>query len=294
MQRPLRKVQVLEDMTCRGYRKILGALIKALLLLWLLCPGALAGENPWQHIDPGLSLGKFTPTLKSGLQERDVVILKMDPQVYALKLLCASEHGGRLRTTKEWAEEFDLKAAINAGMYQASDFSKSTGYMKNYRHVNNPYIHPGYGAFLVFNSKDPELPDVQMIDRRLQEDWMPLMEKYDSVVQNYRMISFGKKRGWPREAQISSVAAIGMDGNDQVLFILSRSSYSIHDFIHILLDLPIGIESAMYAEGGPQASLVLRTESMNGMWIGDCGGEGYDMAPGCEIPNVIGIVKRPH
>jgi hypothetical protein len=266
----------------------------ALLLLWLLCPSALAGENPWQHIDPGLSLGKFTPNLKSRLQDKDVVILKMDPQVYALKLLCASEHGGRLLTIKEWAEEFDLKAAINAGMYQASDFSKSTGYMKNYDHVNNPYIHPGYGAFLVFNAEDAELPDVQMIDRRLQKDWKRLMEKYGSVVQNYRMISFGKKRGWPRQAQISSVAAIGMDKSNQVLFILSRSSYSIHDFIHILLDLPISIDSAMYAEGGPQASLVLRTKKVTGMWIGDCDGERYDITPGCEIPNVIGIVKRPH
>jgi hypothetical protein len=275
-----------------GSRKNGGAFLSAFLLLWLLCAAALAGENPWQTIDRGLSLGRFKPTIKSGLQERDVVIVKVDPQVHALKLLCASEHGGRLRTIKEWAERFDLKAAINAGMYQASDFSKSTGYMKNYGHVNNPYIHPGYGAFLVFNTKDPTLPQVQMVDRRLRKDWMSLIGKYHSVVQNYRMISFGKKRGWPQQTQVSSAAAIGMDRNNHVLFILSRSSYSIHDLIQILLSLPIQIDSAMYVEGGPQASLVLRAERATGMWFGDCGSEGYDMAPGCEIPNVIGVVER--
>jgi hypothetical protein len=280
-------------MTCRG-RKNKASPITVLLLMWFLCPGALAGEGSWQYIDRGLSLGKFRPILKSRLQDQDVVIVKMDPRVHALKLLCASEHGGRLRTIKRWAEEFDLKAAINAGMYQASDFSKSTGYMKNYGHINNPYIHPAYGAFMLFNAKEPELPDVQMIDRRVQQDWMALMKKYHSVVQNYRMISSGRKRGWPQQAQSSSVAAIGMDRNNQVLFILSRSSYSIHDFIRILLDLPIGIDSAMYVEGGPQASLVLRTEKVTGMWVGDCDGEVYDMTPGCEIPNVIGIVQRPN
>ena len=280
-------------MKCHGSLKHGGALIPALLFLWLLYTGALAGENPWQIIDHGLFLGRFEPTMKSIFKDLDVVIVKVDPGVYGLKLLCASEHGGRLRTIKQWAEEFDLKAAINAGMYQASDFSKSTGYMKSYGHVNNPYIHPGYGAFMVFNSKDPKLPDVQMVDRRLQEDWMSLIGKYHSVVQNYRMISSGKKRGWPQQAQASSVAAIGMDKNNHVLFILSRSPYSIHDFIHILLGLPIRIDSAMYVEGGPQASLVLRTERATGMWMGDCQGEGYDMAPGCEIPNVIGVVKRP-
>ncbi|MEJ2725109.1 MAG: phosphodiester glycosidase family protein [Deltaproteobacteria bacterium] len=241
-----------------------------------------------------MSLGRFEPTTKSRLQDRDVIIVRVDPAVYALKLLCASEHGGRLRTIKQWAEEFDLKAAINAGMYQASDFSKSTGYMQNYGHVNNPYINPGYGAFMVFNAKQPHLPDVQMVDRLLQENWMSLIGKYHSVVQNYRMISSGEKRGWPQQAQVSSVAAIGMDRNNHVLFILSRSSCSIHDFIHVLLGLPIQIDSAMYVEGGPQASLILRTQKAAGMWIGDCQGESYHMAPGCQIPNVIGVVKRPN
>ena len=64
------------------------------------------------------------------------------------------------------------------------------------------------------------------------------MGGYHTVVQNYRMISKGKKRGWPPEGEIYSTAAIGMDSDRHVLFILSRSPYSTHDLILILLNLP--------------------------------------------------------
>jgi hypothetical protein len=279
-------------MKCIGFLRYVVAIILLPVLLCFLFPAALTGQGHWKTLDRGLYLGRFKPIIESRIHNCDVIIIKIDPKVYAFKLLCASEHGGKLRTIKHWIEEFDLRTAINAGMYQASDFSRSTGYMKNYGHLNNPSINPGYGAFMLFNAKDPKLPDVQMVDRRLQEDWRSLIGKYHSVVQNYRMISFGKKRGWPQQEQVSSAAAIGMDRDGHVLFILSRSPYSIHDFIHMLLDLPIEIESAMYVEGGPQASLVLRTDEEASIWIGDCEGEGYEAAPVCEIPNVVGVVKR--
>ena len=279
-------------MKCTVFRKNAVAIILTPLLLCLLFSVALPGQGPWKTLDRGLYLGRFKPIIKSRIHDCDVIIIKIDPKAYEFNLLCASEHGGKLRTIKHWVEEFDLMTTINAGMYQASDFSKSTGYMRNYGHVNNPYINPSYGAFMVFNAKDPKLPDVQIVDRRLQEDWRSLIEKYHSVIQNYRMISYGKKRGWPQQEQVSSAAAIGMDRDGHVLFILSRSPYSIHDFIQILLALPIQIQSAMYVEGGPQASLVLKTHEEASIWIGDREGESYEAAPVCEIPNVVGVKKR--
>ncbi|MCJ7596176.1 MAG: hypothetical protein MUO52_15530 [Desulfobacterales bacterium] len=49
------------------------------------------------------------------------------------------------------------------------------------------------------------------------------MDRYRCVVQNYRMISKGVKRGWPRQETASSIGAVGMDRDHHVLFILSRS-----------------------------------------------------------------------
>jgi len=180
-------------------------------------------------------------------------------------------------------------------MYQNMDLLKSTGYMRNYKYLNNPYINPAYGAFLCFNPVDASLPEVQIVDRRLQKDWRSVIKRYNTVVQNYRMISKGKKVGWPQRGEIYGSAAIGMDKDNHVLFILSRSPFSTHDLIHILLSLPIHIKSAMYVEGGPEATLHIRIGHKASSFVGTCESDPTvpeDIKSLQRIPNVIGVVKR--
>ena len=214
-----------------------------------------AEVSEWRKLDNGLSLGEFTLAERSKICNQKLVILKIDPNIYSLKLFSASEKDRKSRTTKQWCEEFNLVAAINASMYQNMDMQKSTGYMRNYDHTNNSYINKQFGSFLVFNPKDDSLPKAQIIDRRSHVGWEELIDKYHSVVQNYRMISDGKKRGWPQREQIYSMAAVGIDYSGNILFILCRSPFSTHDFINILLSLPIKIKDAMYVEGGSESVL---------------------------------------
>ena len=267
-----------------------------IVLTYSLLPPALglAGSASWNSLDHGLSLGEFAVKTGPAGKGCGITILRIDSQFYDFRLFAASEHEQKSRTVSQWTEEFSLVAAINASMYQGADHLRSTGYMRNYRHNNNPNINRSFGAFMAFNPVDPSLPQVQIIDRRLQKDWKDLIERYHSVVQNYRMVSFGKKRGWPQRSQRHGTAAIGLDAENRVMFILSRAPFSTHDLIHALLSLPINIQSAMYVEGGPQAALHLRTGSRNMTWTGIC--EANFIAPDSafefEIPNVIGISKR--
>ena len=109
------------------------------------------------------------------------------------------------------------------------------------------------------------------------------------------MISFGKKRGWPQEDEAHGAAAVAMDGDHRVLFIISPTPLSIHDFILTLLRLPIDIRYAMYVEGGPEASLHILSGSERRTFSGTCGADPsvYDERdPVCPIPNVIGIQKK--
>ena len=270
----------------------------ALLFLMLLVSpneGPFAQPHLWQELAPGLYLGMFDPKMRSKICNHEMVILKIDPKFHALRLLAASAHDREPRTAKNWCSRFALLAAINASMYQNMDLLKSTGYMRNYRYLNNPYINPAYGAFLCFNPVDASLPPVQIVDRRLQKDWRSVINQYNTVVQNYRMISNGKKVGWPQRKEIYGSAVIGMDKDDHVLFILSRSPFSTHDLIHILLSLPIHIKSAMYVEGGPEATLHIRTREKEMTFVGTCEAltqEHEAFKPLQRIPNVIGVVKR--
>lgn len=167
--------------------------------------------------------------------------------------------------------------------------------MRNDKHRNNSYINPAFGAFLCFNPVDASLPAIQIVDRRLQKDWNRVIKRYKTVVQNYRMISDGKKMGWPQREEIYGSAAIGMDKDNHVLFILSRSPFSTHDLIHILLSLPIHIRSAMYVEGGPEATLYMRVHDKEMTFVGTCEAdtsESEALKSAQRIPNVIGLVKR--
>lgn len=93
----------------------------------------------------------------------------------------------------------------------------------------------------------------------------------------------------------SSLAVLGMDKNGNGLFIFSEAPYSGHDFINLLLSLPISLYSAMYLEGGSETSLYL---SSNGIELDKVGikGPGLDdslVRGGARpIPNVIGITKK--
>jgi len=279
-------------------RTIIAPCITCIILMALLsifCGESAAQPQIWQRLDSGLYLGEFDPKKKSNICNHKIVILKINPKFYSFKLLSASQHGLKPRTTKEWCNEFGLTAAINASMYQSMDLLKSTGYMKNRDHFNNAHINKSFGSFMVFNPIDQSIPEVQLIDRRLRKDWETIMNRYNTVVQNYRMISNGKKRGWPQQDTIYSAAAIGMDQDGHVLFILSRSLHSTHDFIHILLSLPINIRDAMYVEGGPEAALYLKLGHREMNLRGTCEKDFtkyVDNGSFFQVPNIIGVSKR--
>ena len=136
--------------------RIIG-LLKSLVILLAVsffCTDSQAEPQLWKMLDEGLYLGEFASTLKSRISNFPITILKINPKSYSFKLLCASEHDGNMRTAKQWCNEFGLLAAINASMYQDTDPLKSTGYMKNYNHINNPHTNPAFGAFMAFNPID--------------------------------------------------------------------------------------------------------------------------------------------
>ncbi|MFC1820978.1 hypothetical protein ACFLZG_07855, partial [Thermodesulfobacteriota bacterium] len=135
-----------------------------IVLLFLLRIDSVAESAGWRKLDEGLYFGEFKPNKKSQICDNEINIIKIEPEFYSFTLLSASEHGYKLRTLKQWCSQFGLRAAINASMYQI-DYLKSTGYMRNYRHINNPHINKSLGSLMAFNPVDPSFQDVRIIDR---------------------------------------------------------------------------------------------------------------------------------
>ncbi|MFW6324052.1 MAG: phosphodiester glycosidase family protein [Desulfovibrionales bacterium] len=243
----------------------------------------ISSPSAWKKLAPGFLTGEFLST--QGSSEAELTVVRISPDHYRLKLLSSSEIGTDPLPLAEWAEKYDLLAAVNAGMYQ-ENHTTSTGYMKNFGHFNNPSINPLYGAFLAFNPKQENLPPVLIVDRQHSPDWREIISSYDSVVQNYRMISSKGKNLWPPSEKRFPVACIAIDEKGEILIIYSSSLLSVHELNEALLDLPFSIVSAMYVEGGTIAGLVFDKGTLSGEPEYRIMGNGRLT----NLPNVLGIV----
>jgi len=244
---------------------------------------------PWKEADEGLLVAEFESVFDNDPYE--VTVVKVDPERYSFQLLCATEHGKESLTVKEWALKYQMLAAVNAGMFQENGLT-SVGFMKNFGHVNNPRLSKA-NTILAFNPVGENLPEIQLIDRECQ-DLNDLRQKYQSFVQSIRMISCSRQNVWSRQDSKWSTLAVAMDTQGNILFLFNRTPLSVHDFIEILLSLPLSLKSAMYLEGGPQASLYLSTSSMTLERYGVWGGLEKNPLPfPLAVPNVIGISKKP-
>ncbi len=264
-----------------------------------LASAVAAGVKPpeprtaWRRLEAGLELAEFASPRPSDRGDSIVRALRIEPSRFELRLLNASAEprGGPL-TARAWCARGGLVAAINASMYQA-DHRTSVSFMRTATHINNPRLSKDR-AILAFEPRDPGVPAATIIDGEC-DDFETLRTKYGTLVQSIRMISCKGENVWSRQARRWSTAAIGTDALGRILFLHVRSPYSTHDLIDILKTLPLGLTRAMYAEGGPEAQLYVKSGAEEHEWVGsyETGlNEEDDNRIAWPVPNVVGIARR--
>ena len=245
----------------------------------------------WQQLRKGLELGTFLAPQPAEVGDSLVRVLRIDPKHYRFRLLNASaiENGAPL-TPKQWCRQNGLIAAINPSMFQ-TDYKTSVSLMRTRTHTNNPRLSKDM-TILAFNRQSADVPRAKIIDRQC-EDFQFWKQKYGTLVQSIRMLSCTAENVWKQQQRRWSTAAIGIDAQDNILFIHVRSWYSTHDLINILKKLPLNISRAMYTEGGPQAQLYIKVGKKEFEFAGS-----YETSSNNEstlawpLPNVLGISKR--
>lgn len=287
------------EFLCNGNLQTLVAMMKGtftLLVSVLIC-GLLAGLRPaegisWKMVDEGLALAEFAAPQKSAVGDSKITVVRIDPARYQFTLLNAGKKGEKIRTAPQWARDKNQLAVINAGMYQ-TDYVTNVGYMRDFEYVNNGRLNKD-NTVVAFNRKVESVPEFQIIDRECQ-NWEELKDQYHSFTQGIRMVDCHQKNKWGQQPRKWSMAVIGKDKQGRALFIFSRSPYTVHDFIQMLLQSDLQLYNAMYLEGGPEASLYLnhqgtRVEKM-GSYETDFN-ENDDNHEFWPIPNVIGVSRK--
>ena len=179
-------------------------------------------------IDEGISYQTFKANQSSIIGDSEITIIKINPDLYDIKLFSSDEYEHSNLTVKEWVEIHELTIAINAGMFQ-SDHSSNVGYMKQGEYINNPYINH-YQSVAAFNPKKTDMPlfkifDIEKVNGALEKDKVRyVINNYESVVQNLRLIKRPRENRWPKQFKIWSEIALGEDSSGNILIIFSRFS----------------------------------------------------------------------
>ncbi len=258
---------------------------------------AARGASDWQALAPGMDLKYVAAKKPSFVADSRIVVLRMDPNQWRLEAVSISQTGESAgHTARAWSQRSNFSAAINAGMF-AADYKTHLGYMGSSTHVNNSRPND-YQSVAGFEPRDSQsLPRFRIFDLdapgiRFQD----ILRDYSSVVQNLRLVKHSGLNRWSQQDRRWSEAALGEDDAGRILFIFSRSPFSMHDLNNELLAADIGLVAAQHLEGGPEAQLYLHAGTVE---LEMCGSyetafrESDTNSAAWPVPNILGVRPRP-
>jgi hypothetical protein len=251
----------------------------------------------WIELDQGLWYCEHDAPERSIVNDSKLTIVKIDPSKFDFNFLTATEFGEKLRTADQWANEFDLEIVINAGMYSLKKNHPNKGYLKNYDHLNNPAVSGYYNALMVTHPVDTLLePAFQIVDLTCHP-FDSVKSNYHSLCQGMRMLDCdGNPMAFDKKPdQSCSMILLSTDKNGMIYIVFARSPYTHKKMIGFLKGFPIDLKQTVYLEGGPEASLYIKTKDVAVAKYGSYVSKTWardDNDHFWEIPNVIGIRKK--
>lgn len=228
------------------------------MVMWALL--LFSALPAWQSLGEGLEYAAVPLPDPAPVAKPILHAVRIDPAKAPIRLLTVTKEKGENRTAGQWCKEFNARVAINAGMF-AVDHKTHVGKLVDKNHVNSGSWN-SYQSVLLFSPKTKSIPGALIVDR----DDPKLAEKlaqYDGVAQNLRLIRNPRINVWKKTSRRWSEAFIAMDARGRILFLFTRAPYTMAHLNEMVLSLPLEIVAAQHVEGGPEASLSIRTKDLN-------------------------------
>jgi len=273
----------------------LSALVVAFLLS-LASLRAVHAASDWKTVAPGMDYRYVLAKDPSTVGDSRIFILRMDPNLWQLEAVGISQTGeSASHTARDWSQRHKFSAAINAGMF-ATDMKTHVGYMGSSAHVNNGKIN-AYQSVAAFEPCDLQsIPKFHIFDLDAPgTKFADIQKDYKSALQNLRLIKRPGLNQWPQQPHMWSEAALGEDDAGRILFIYSRSPFTMHDLNNELLNAGIGLVAAQHLEGGPETQLYLHVGDLEMEMYGSYETsfkENDSNSAAWPIPNILGARPR--
>jgi hypothetical protein len=273
------------------------AAVSLLGFVLALLPALVAGtDSGWKTLALGMELGYVTAREPSTSGDSRIAVLRLDPKLWELAAIGVSQTGESSgHTAHEWCEKHKLVAAINAGMFEG-DQKTHLGYMRFRDHVYAGHVNK-YQSIAAFDPRDgKDVPRFHIFDLDSPGVTLPsIQQDYDSAVQNLRLVKRPGSNQWGQQLKKWSEAALGEDDAGRILFLFSRSPFSMHDLNQELLAAGIGLVAAQHLEGGPEAQIYVHAGSfeleMFGSYETSFKESDTNSVP-WPVPNVLGVRPR--
>lgn len=252
--------------------------------------------SDWKTLAPGMNLKYFAAKHPSSVGDSRILILRMDPSLWQLETVGITQTGESAgHTARSWGQSRNFSATINAGMF-ATDYKTHLGYMGAAGHINNSHTN-AYQSVAAFEPRDSQsLPLFRIFDLDAPGiHFQDILKDYTSVLQNLRLVKRSGLNQWSPQERKWSEAALGEDDAGRILFIYSRSPFSMHDLNNELLAAGIGLVAAQHLEGGPEAQLYVRAGTVE---LELCGSyetsfkENDTNSVAWPVPNILGVRPR--
>ena len=252
--------------------------------------------SDWRTLASGMDLKHVAAKHPSPVGDSRIVILRMDPTQWQLEAVGITQTGESAgHTARVWSRRRSFSAAINAGMF-ATDYKTHLGYMGSASYVNNS--HPNvYQSVAAFEPRDSQsLPRFRIFDLDAPGiHFQDILKDYTSVLQNLRLVKRSGLNQWSPQERKWSEAALGEDDAGRILFIYSRSPFSMHDLNDELLAAGIGLVAAQHLEGGPEAQIYVHVGKVEMELCGSCESafkENDSNSVAWPVPNILGVRPR--
>ena len=241
----------------------------------------------FEELQPGVEYGKTRWIQQPEFGDGMVHVVRIDPKKAELSGGFASMDGVQKRTAAEWAEGKGFSVTTNAGMFDLDDQASHVGYLRSGEYLNQVKWNEYKSAF-AFSPGKAEVIDLDSANGKQRA------MSHQTLMQNLRLISAARGNVWPANQRRWSEVALAGDDKGRILIVFSRSPLTMKEFNEKLLALGLGVTRAMHLEGGPEASLTIRSEKVN---LDLCGSyetgfnENDNNKQQWPIPNVIGVVR---
>src|SRR5215467_8643512 len=224
-------------------RKLTFIVLPALLAINV----ASSSAPEWKLIAPGLEMTSFAAQRPARQGDSKITVLRIDPNSWDLEFAGISQTSEKTGlTARDWCVRRKCTAAINAGMFQ-QDQKTHVGYLRSGDHVNSNRI-TSYRSVAAFGPRRDGVARFHIFDLDGKQVTLPgILNDYNLAAQNLRLIQRPGVNKWQPGNRQYSAAVLGEDEKGRILFIFTRSPFSLYDLNQELL------------AGGPEAQLYVHT-----------------------------------